>query len=521
MTYFINKITKTVCLLSLLSFAACDRGASPEEVANRALKVGACDTAETYIHDVVQKSFEDSGSIPSGHEVLDAFRELMTKNPKLNSLDDKLKEDLLLAFSNLYSILESEIDQSESTEETLKSLGKLEYGLHPDQDLQKKYSDAVSEFRKISLQALKDCTLPVEKEETKDDTKKDVKTPDEDKVDEPAPVEPKKPEEPAPPEPPKEFSDFFEELKSKTSNLSQFGALKSFAIAYQTCESISLNALTEADEDLEGVSIVGRHSSGRGNKREITNMSQVLRTHPYIKNFRKPASDCVDSTEKPMIYDFGGKPYATSDSDSSLNFFKDAGSGSKELGVDCSGYVYTALMTAGLKLAPNKPLRARSVSSIPARAYMDPGSAMSCIQKVKAGTGMQLQGGDIFASTGHIFMVAHVGEDPLGVEKALRNNSCSSITYKDFNFTLMQSSPSKGAVGMNHMNASDYLKGSTSMRKGFEKFARLDCSNKKAGKLATPSISDAVLTRHKMTPECVTEKNLKLDSESCVKRCTY
>jgi hypothetical protein len=507
-----KKISKAICLLSLVSFAACDKGATPEEVANRASNVGTCAAAETYIHDVIQKSFEDSGTIPSGHEVLDAYRELLAKNPNLNNLDENIKEDLLTAFSDLYSILEDEIDQSESTDETLKSLNKLEFGLHPDEDLQESYSNAISEYKRISLQTQKDCIPPVEKKEEKDDDKVIVT---------PLPTDPSEPKEPSKPEPPKEFSNFFEELKSETQNLSQFGALKSFAIAYQSCESVSLKALNSNDDDLEGVSIVGRHSSGRGNKREITNLSKVLKTHPYVKDFRKPASSCVDSKKSPFIYDFGGKPYATSSASSTLNFFKNAGSGSKALGVDCSGYVYTALMTAGLKLSPDKPLRARSVSSIPARAYMNPGSSMSCIEKVKAGTGTNLQGGDIFASTGHIFMIVHVGADPLGVQKALNNNSCSSITYKDFDFTLMQSSPSKGAIGMNHMDGTTYLSGSTSMRKGFEKFARLDCENKKDGKLRTPSISEAVLTRHKMTPECVTEQNLKLDNESCVERCSY
>ena len=178
-------------------------------------------------------------------------------------------------------------------------------------------------------------------------------------------------------------------------------------------------------------------------------------------------------------------------------------------------------MSAGLKLSPEKPLRARSVTRIPARHYMNPGNTMSCIEKVKAGTDMKLQGGDIFASKGHIFMIVHTGDDPLGVEKALKKDSCSSITYRDFDFSIMQSSPSKGAIGMNHMEVVDYLAESTTMRKGFEKFARLDCKNKQEKKLRTPSIDEAVLTRHKMTPECVAAKSLKLDHESCLDRCSY
>jgi hypothetical protein len=107
------------------------------------------------------------------------------------------------------------------------------------------------------------------------------------------------------------------------------------------------------------------------------------------------------------------------------------------------------------------------------------------------------------------------------VEFALKNNSCSSITSDDFSFTLLQSSPSKGYTGMNHMDGSDYLATSKTMRKGFEKFARLDCANKQKNRTSTPSIDEASLVRHKMTSECVSEKALTMNNESCVQSCSY
>ena len=494
-----NSIKTLITLSSLLSLTACNSGdgATPDEIAVKASEVATCPASETYLHDSLQENLEKFGSIPSSDDVIEKFEGKLNEQKNIQSLSQDIKKQLLESFKVFYTSLETEVENAKSQEDALKALSQLEFGSHPNEDLQKNYSESVRNFKSLAAQALPTCKKPKEIQEEE--------TPEE--------QEPEKEEELR--------ADFFKELKNKTSNLSHYGAMKSFAIAYQSCEALKINPLTDQDEDMEGVKIVGRHSHAAGNVREIENLTKVRRTHPYIKNYRKPASNCVDSTKKPLIYDFGGKPHSSSSASSSLNFFKDAGSGSKELGVDCSGYVFSALMTAGLKLSPEKPLRARSVNSIPARFYKEPGSRMSCIKKVKAGTDKALASGDIFASRGHIFIVVHIGDDPLGVKKALRENKCSSITSNDFDFSLMQSSPVKGAIGMNHMDARDYMKTSTSMRKGLEKFARLDCSNKKRGRITTPSIDEASLVRHLMTPECVTRKNLKLDKESCVKRCSY
>ncbi|MGH1469280.1 MAG: hypothetical protein ACRBBP_10455 [Bdellovibrionales bacterium] len=486
---------KKLTLIPLLfAVTACSKSYKPADFADVAAKSGSCAGAETYFHDIVQSSYEETGAIASVDDVLSEF----DKSIEPLSIAQAVKKNLSSSFRIFYSKLENQINKAESKEDTLKALGQLEFGTHPDKELQEDYSKSFAKFKALATTSLNACEVPKEDDSSSDQSSIDP---------EPTPEEPKLP--------------FFEELQLKTENLSQYGALKSFAIAYQSCEAISIDALTLSSDDVEGISVVGRHSSGAGNKREITSLSKTQRTHHYIKDFRKPASTCVDSTKKPLIYDFGGKPYTTSASNSTLNFFKNAGSGSKELGVDCSGYVFSSLMSAGLKLSPDKPLRARNVLSIPARAYKSPNSSMSCIKKVRAGEGMSLQSGDIFASNGHIFIVNLIGYDPLGVEAALKNNSCSSITYKDFDFTILQSSPEKGAVGMNHMDGSDYLKNSSSMRKGFEKFARLDCDNKRKNRSSTPSIDEASLVRHKMTPECISEKALKLDNESCVERCSY
>ena len=50
-----------------------------------------------------------------------------------------------------------------------------------------------------------------------------------------------------------------------------------------------------------------------------------------------------------------------------------------------------------------------------------------------------------------------VGDDPFGLKYSKNINDCSKIDYRNFDFAVTQSSPSKGAIGLNKYKASDYL----------------------------------------------------------------
>ena len=495
MKNFIKKIYYLFTPIMLIQ--ACTPPMSSKDIAMLAIETGSCDSFETFFHDKIQFSFQKTQELPEAQEVINEFEIALKKKLGEHTLDQEKLHEMKSNLKDLYSIILTEAEKDSS----LKDLIKLEYQTHNNKELQNKYNQSLKTYTSTLKAQNNDCN-PLEDENTKiNEDEEEIDDGKEQKV-----------------------LTFYDKLKAKTTR-AQFGAIKSFAVAYQSCTAHSQEAISDSFKKVEGIVITGTHPAG-GSIRVITDMNRVLRTHPYIINNRVPSSaECANPENNPKIYDFGGKPYATSDKNSTLNYFINGGSGSKELGVDCSGYVYSALMSAGLKLATNKPLRARGVYATPARAWKNLGSAMNCFKKVKAGIKYEaVQPGDIFASNRHTFIINKVGEDPLGVQKILaQGDSCNSITHKDFDFTLFQSSPTNGAIGLNHMNASYYLgiSSSRSMRIGFEKFARLHCNNLKNGISQTPSISEASLVRHKMTSDCLEDedKAIKLDHESCLERC--
>ncbi len=220
-----------------------------------------------------------------------------------------------------------------------------------------------------------------------------------------------------------------------------------------------------------------------------------------------------------MIYDYGGKPYATTSLSSPLSFFKNAGSGTEALGVDCSGLVYTALSTAGLRVAPRKNNKATGVYGISAKMYLDPEqNGLSCLQKVSVNPKETLRPGDIVAVPGHVLMIDSTGSDPFGLNGVSSASGCSSISFKNFDFVVAQSSPSKAGVGINRYEARDYLRESVKMKEGLEKYAYYACLARFDSKSYTPNLEAASVVRHKMTSECLGAR-VKLEQESCIQSC--
>lgn len=300
--------------------------------------------------------------------------------------------------------------------------------------------------------------------------------------------------------------------------LSVWGARKAMATAYQSCESLSLPSMGATTDSVQGISIVGRHSDGIGYIHQISNLSLVQKTHYYVKNY-STSSRCLDVRSKPLIYDYGGKPFYPAD-DELLNFFVDAGSGGKSLGVDCSGYLYTALAAGGLKIDPSKAIKARYVSSIPARMYMEPSqNGMNCFAKPSFKTTQSLQKGDVIAISGHIVMVEKLGADPLGIQRALSNNRCDDITSDQFDFVAIHSAPIKGDIGINKSEAKDFIKFSVTMRSGLEKLARNICNAVRSGTTALQTAKDISVVRHLGTNNCI-ENPLPLYAESCISACS-
>lgn len=305
----------------------------------------------------------------------------------------------------------------------------------------------------------------------------------------------------------------------KQMNWASYGAQASMAVAYQSCQSLQVHPLTQEQAAAKGVSIVGEHPDQIGKKRLISDLNLLQKTHPYLF----PLSDsnfCFDVYNQPLIYDYGGKPYVNRSHPLTLDFHQNAGSGTSVLGVDCSGFIFSALGSMGLKLKSDRNLRALDVYSWSARSYMNPiESGLSCLSKVTSNSD-GLWDGDILASEGHVLMIAKVGTDPFGI-KAINNlNECSKVKIENFNFTIIQSSNSKGGVGINQYQASDYFQSESEMSYGIKRLAQYFCEyrlNKVSKKINIPEIS---LVRHRSDdPKCL-DARLQLANEKCLTSCS-
>lgn len=294
-----------------------------------------------------------------------------------------------------------------------------------------------------------------------------------------------------------------------------YGSRKVFATAYQGCSALDLPVMNDQSQSLQGVVITGTHSSGGGYKREVSDVGLAYRTHYYISK-QQPDTKCQDLSRTPLIYDFGGKPYATSLDQSKLDFFKNGGSGTKELGVDCGGYVFSAMMAAGLRLRANEPLKAIQISYISASANPVTNN-YNCFDYVPSNS--EVKPGDIVSTPGHIIMIDEVGADPFGLKNISRIEDCRDGVIKsdNFNFAISQSSPSKGSIGLNRIQASTYSKEASSYRTGFMSHAIAVCKSR-FGVNQAPNRTNFWMIRHKKTSAC-RQPEIKLEKEECISRC--
>ncbi|RYZ76201.1 MAG: hypothetical protein EOP06_31565 [Proteobacteria bacterium] len=268
---------------------------------------------------------------------------------------------------------------------------------------------------------------------------------------------------------------------------------------------------------MKGIKIVGTHTDGIGSKREISSISSLVTSHPYLKSYKKPNDSCFDVKKSPLIYDYGGRPVTSS---GAFDMFKNAGSGTTVLGTDCSGYVYMALATAGLKVKSNMTSRAVLVSGFSSRMYLDPQkNGMTCLDFAKFSGSDSLRPGDIIAKSGHVIIVGSVGKDPFGLANIKSASDCTTkkMATSRFDFTVLQSSPSKGGIGIHSVKASSYLPESEVMTEGLLAHAVNACKAK-FGSALTSKSSVVSIVRHSGSSSCK-DKEVLMERQSCVASC--
>jgi hypothetical protein len=301
-----------------------------------------------------------------------------------------------------------------------------------------------------------------------------------------------------------------------------YGGLKSLVVSNQSCSAGALAPLTRQTPDVEGISIVGTHPNGIGSRRQITNLQALLRTQPYLADSKKPAPGCFQVARSPLIYDYGGKPAVPKNAPSALDFFTDAGGGTSVLGLDCSGYVFAALAAGGIRTTKGKPMKPAFVFGVNAAKYINPqASGLTCFDFASFNANTSLLPGDILSSSGHVLIIESVGKDPFGIASLRRESDCRAnrIDPSKFDFTILQSAPIKGGIGINRIRGADYLEsGGGSLTVALIDHAVNACLAKYRSTAIVTRSTEASLVRHSGTEEC-RNSPIRLTHEECVSSC--
>lgn len=292
------------------------------------------------------------------------------------------------------------------------------------------------------------------------------------------------------------------------------GINRVFATAYQSCRVLDLPPMDGNTPDVVGITRTGTHSDGIGGKREVTDLKSVQKTHYYIRGIATESS-CFKVAGNPLIYDYGGSPAI---SGTTLNFFKNAGSGTNALGVDCSAFVSSAIAVVGMRYKPNldnKPIYTRQTSS----KFIDAAkSGFTCFDNVTVTPKQSIAAGDILGVNGHVVIVDRVGKDPFGLAAIKKESDCSNLNYKNFDIVVAQSSPSKNGIGLNKYDVRNYLDETSKIRTAFVEMGKQACLAQFQQKNIKPKSADWGFLRHKGTAACLAPR-VSLEGESCAKSC--
>lgn len=312
--------------------------------------------------------------------------------------------------------------------------------------------------------------------------------------------------------------------ESSSSSLDKmlFGGRKALTVAYQSCSPLVKPPLDSSTPNLEGVKIVGTHKDGIGSLRAYGDVNKILHTHYYYYDQPKSLpNSCKDSRAKPLIYDYGGRPYSTANIDATMNLFKNDGDGTSILGIDCSGLIGTIVARAGLRLAPGKTFKAIHVQALSSYMFHDPkNNGLSCFDVQTINANNRLKAGDVIAVPGHVVLVDSVGADPFGVRDISSLNDCrlEKMDPTKFDFVVIQSSPYKNAIGISKSLARDYIPTSEKLTEGLKVHALNACRAQfKVGPVTKDPLAHII--RHKESGSCLAPKPIYFDYEACVADC--
>lgn len=306
-------------------------------------------------------------------------------------------------------------------------------------------------------------------------------------------------------------------LKNKLHPL-VYGAKKIMAIAYQNCSVLNL-PLMPIEHNTKGINIMASHADGTGEKRTISNLNNVLNSHYYLSQTPTTNNnECFNIHSQPLIYDYGGKPHTAKNS---INLFQNSGSGSHVLGIDCSGFVASAMAGAGLRLRPNVPIRSIHVKGINSWMFKTAQSNnLSCLHKQDISFHNSIKSGDIIATNFHVFIIEDVGDDPFNLQSITSEDQCAvkNIQSEHFNLNIIQSSAHNNGVGINRMNIKD-LDPQGVILIGLKKIASKICYSRfNQIQESTQDKKISILRHDSDNPSCL-DNEMYIEKQECLNSC--
>lgn len=486
-------------LISVTFLTACGSAGDPaKQLAATSIENLGCKASQSEMWNTLHKIAEEGGSYPSAATVRKALLEAYAAKGLKGEKFENYIETFVEAYGTAIEGIEAKLAPRD-LESWKKALAEMEIGVRVTSvhsELQDALQPALSKLEIAEKETGAEC------EEPEAHTPTPVVSDNTNTV------------------PPKADGTIWEQIAAE-EDPEVVGARRTLATAYQSCDVLSLPAMTSATPSVQGIKVVGNHPAG-GLKREISSIASVNSSHYYIKNNRLAKNTCFEIRNSPLIYDFGGKPATSASKPNLLDFFRNGGSGTAVLGFDCSAFVFSSFALSGLKMDPDpkKPLKADLVHGIGSRAFKEPQSnGLRCLAKITVSKTNSIKSGDVAAINGHVVMLDDVGTDPFGLNKITKAEDCTSskILTSNWNFTIAQSSPSKSGIGINRFAAKDYLKESSTYKNGLMNYAVAAC-RAKFGLSATVDTTNLSVVRHKKTAECKAPA-LQANKEDCVDSC--
>ena len=479
---------RLAALATLLSLTACANfsAQNAKTLVDMTSPSVGCESFESDFFDSLYK-ITATGHLPTEQQVQAAFASRSLK-PEMNAELTHLYR--LVALDGLKQLGPENAETTTTTDQQIAALAAMEIGdqTSPEKEsLQIQIKDQIAKIKQLAVTQSSSCAK--------------TNTPNADST---PLAEPKS-------------GTLFAQWKSNRPRL-VYGALKTLSTAYQSCEAAQVPALDHNTPDAIGISIVGVHPDGVGNKRLITNLGDLLKSHPYLKNYRRPASTCFDLTQNIPIYDYGGRPAASM---GTLNIFKNAGTGTKALGTDCSGFIGLSIAASGLRVKKARTMKAETVAGLGSTMFTNPQkNGLTCFDYVRFNQAASLKPGDLIAKDGHIVIVESIGQDPFGLDAIKSPSDCvlANMSVSRFDFTILQDSPEKGGIGIQRSVAADYFPKEPVMPEGLLEAAVTACKAK-FGVSGLAKNNKVAVVRHSGSSDCMGPGEIKMDYESCVASC--